>query len=232
MEHPGFCEALPTTLILGVLLCVLAGCKGIEASPRSGIETSPSSFGEKTAKMLTGLDTSEGDVKSVSVIELNDLGESTLYEYLSFRNPSSKPIEALPGVGSFAAIPYFAVGGQQAEIEWGEYLPNGIERKFTARLRKPVPPGERVEMVLVGEKVAKYKAVKLEDGRWRFGPAAAEATGASVRAVLAVKLPPGAHLIDSQPQPDEVRDDLAPLVIWRRALSAGKDLKLCVEYRL
>ena len=232
MKSVRFLNAMRATLIVGVLLCFLAGCKGREASPRSGGGVTPSSLGEKAAGMLKALDTSESDIKAVAIIELNDLGDSTVYEYMSFRNPSSKPIGNLPGVGSFAAIPYFAVGGRQAEIEWGEYLPNGIERRFTARLQKPVPPGGRVEMILVGEKVAKYKAVKLEDGRWRFGPAAAEVTGLSVGAVLAVKLPSGAHLIDSQPQPDEVRDDPAPLVVWRKALSASKDLKLCVEYRL
>jgi hypothetical protein len=182
--------------------------------------------------MLKALDTIEGDVevKAVSIIEINEVGETDLYQYVRFRNPSSKPLEDLRGIGSFADIPYLSVGGHQAMVEWGEYLPNKIERKFTAHLQHPVPPGEWIEMIMVGRRVAKYKARRLQNGRWRLGPVTAEVAGSSAIAIFAIKLPPGARLFDFQPKPDSVSRGDPPVAIWHQTLAEGKDLKLYAEY--
>jgi len=170
------------------LLCTALLVAGLAVSaPADGEQAVLEPLGVRAARMLKELDTLKGNIKAIAIIELDQLGDSTLYEYLHFRNPGDEPMETLSGVGSFAAIPYLAVGGEQAEVEFGEYLPNKIERKFTARLRRPVPPGEWVEMIMVGERVAKYKATRFEDGRWRFGPVTAEVSDPSM-CVFAVKL--------------------------------------------
>jgi len=224
-------HAAMVTAALGVLLSPFGAAA---AEPAAGLQAArPSagvSLGAKAAEMLKALDTREGDVRAVSIVEVSALGETTLYQYLRFRNPAGKPLDVLSGIGSFAAIPYLSVGGRQAEIEWGEYLPNGIERKFTARLEQPVPPGEWIEMIMVGERMAKYKAQRLENGRWRLGPVTAEVAGSSVGAVFAIKLPPGARHFHFRPKPDEVCRDRTPTAIWRKALAEGKDLKLYAEY--
>jgi len=222
----------PVATVFGVLLSSFAAWGAEQGTPSQNASQSASvSLGAKAAEMLKALDTIEGDVKGIAIIEINEAGETTLYEYFRFRNPSSKPLEVLSGIGSFAEIPYLSVGGQQAEVEWGDYLPNKIERKFTARLQQPVPPGEWIEMILVGERVAKYKARKLENGRWRLGPVTAEIAGSSVGAVFAIKLPPGARLFDFQPKPDEVCGDGGTTAIWRTKLTESKDLKLYAEYQ-
>lgn len=214
------------TLIGCILLCV-PGCLGFAA--RS--QTAGNALGIRAAKMLKALDTLNGDTKAISIVEIDEKGESTLYEYVRFRNPSDRPIDVLPGVGSFAAIPFLSIGGEQARVEFGEYLPNKIERHFTARLQHPVPPGGLVEMIMVGERIGKYTAKKHSDGCWQLGPMKPESSDPSV-CIFAVRLPASAHLVAVYPKPDEVRSEAFPTIVWHKGLSAGNDLELSVKYRL
>jgi len=193
--------------------------------------TIQNTLGVTASKMLRALDTIKSNTKGISIIELNAQGESTLYEYVRFQNPSNKPITELPGVGSFATIPYFSVGGEPAKVEFGEYLPNKIERHFTAKLQHPIPPAGWCEIIMVGERIAKYKATKLKDGSWQFGPITPE-TSDPLAIILAIKLPPGAYVTTVNPKPDEIRQDAAAIIVWHRTLSADQDVKLSVRYRL
>lgn len=219
------CLFASVTVAVAALLCLatvsmLSGCKTIETG----------SLHARTSRMLAEVDSIQSATRSISIMEIDKRGEVTVYQRIRFQNPSDKPLESLPGIGSFAAIPLFSVGGEQATVEFGPYLPNQIERHYTATLQHPVPPGAWVDIMMVGERMAKYKATEVEDGLWRFGPVTAEMDFSKMACLFAVKFPPGARMVTAQPKPDEIRHDDAHTIIWNKAFTGT--FQLSVEYRL
>ena len=192
--------------------------------------TTRRTLGVKAFRKLKALDTIKGDTKIIALIAINKQGETTLYQYLHFQNEYDKPITELPGVGSFAAIPYYSINGEQATVKFGKYLPNGIERHFTVRFGHPVPPDGWAEIIMVGERMAKYRAKKLEDGSWQIGPIYPHVED-STTCIFAVQLPADADIISVNPSPDRIHEE-DDTIVWQKALSAGEDINLTIRYRM
>jgi len=220
--------------ILSNVLSSTAGAIALAAAPIlvGGCRTMESnSLQTKATRMLAELDTIASATKVIVLLEIDKAGKCAFYQRLRFQNGHDEAFDSFPLVGGFEDLHLYAFGGEEAEIEFGDLLPNGIEREYTVILQQPVPAGGWLDYVMVAGEVTKYEANEFEDGLWRFGPAEGHG-GSEIDWVFAVRLPPGARIASVDPEPDEIREGQTDTLIWWSSPSGPKEIGVSVEYRL
>lgn len=186
---------------------------------------------EDTRRVLSALDAVEVDHKAVAITELSERGGCTVYMTARFRNDSTEPWETLDGGGDVIDLSCVLIQQEEAEIETLPPEPGDSARRYKIRPRRPIQPGEIVEMVMVGEEASGTGAKRMEDGTWRFGPMVLELTEEMVY-LAAVRLPAGARPLKADPPEQEIRTNGATTVIWRGVLPANERLECWLDYRL
>jgi len=103
--------------------------------------------------------------------------------------------------------------------------------EYTATLAYPVPPGQRLRLLVVFPPMGGYETKPPGEGphsaHWKQSPGSNETAY-----VQALRLPPGARLISSDPEPAETRSNRATTLVWRTVLAADEFFECTVEYAL
>ena len=191
---------------------------------------------DSTAKVLSVLDALEGELKHMQIIEMDENGVLTLYTLMSSVNTSDQPQETV----SFC---YNKGGGPQYLAAQGEELAFSIDENHdsnypntdlcTAKLPRPVAPGEACEYMTIFPSWKSSAVAKQADGSWTFGWSQLTSVENEYAFALALRLPSGAHSVSADPPATETRVGAATTtLIWRCMRAANERFKCNVTYRL
>lgn len=180
----------------------------------------------EVARVLRALDAVEADYKITDIFELDENGGFTNYGWFSIPNTREEATEVFE-FGQ-TGVTYMTVQGE-------EVLPEPIEGedgRYRARLPRPIPPGQNIDLHWAAQHPENREAaVKLDNGNWRFGPGKLDLTE-ELLYVFAVRLPAGATVVKPEPEAQEVRANGATTVIWRDTLPPNEPIEFWLEYRL
>jgi DNA-directed RNA polymerase specialized sigma24 family protein len=112
-----------------------------------------------------------------------------------------------------------------------------IERGELLAMRHPIarlPTGGRTSMVTSGFYPTTHRrgAKQLQDRRFRLCWKQGSSSVIDCAYIQVVRLPAGAQLLSSDPEPDETRGNGATTLIWRRVLPAATSFECTVDYAL
>jgi RNA polymerase sigma-70 factor (ECF subfamily) len=185
---------------------------------------------EELGRVASLLDVLEGDHKQMHFVELDGDGVSTLYVTESHVNASEQTIPVIE-FQSGSGLPAAHIYQEGEEITFTREPSTDIEGTdhYTATLAQPVAPGQHIRYLLVYPPTDGSETKRVGEGRfsfyWKQGPGSNETAY-----VQALRLPPGAKLLSSDPKPAETRGNGAITLIWRTVLSAHEFFECRVEY--
>lgn len=178
--------------------------------------------------VLHAVDAVEADAKGTGIIELNDDGTATAFLFVAFLNDAAGAKETLSVGGDFETIKSVLVNGEEAKIE---PVPGEESNGAKLRLAHPLAPGERTELLMVGRSPHEQTGKGTVRDPYRLGPGKLIFDEETLF-VMAVRLPPKAHLVQATPDPEEIRSNGATTVVWRKLHQTNEEFEFTVDYRL
>ena len=230
------CKEMGGTLLADYVYRLLPRKK--ESAVQSHLESCLSCREEAEAlrKVATALDAFEQENKSQVFYELDEHGVPVVYAFKTWQNNTDKPTDVLrfadTGKGVQPSIPlHVAVAGEPARVDVETVEENQVV--YAVRLKRPMQPGERRDMLVVRRMDSGAQTVAGQRGVWMFRPGLIIETPGEVSVrVEAVRLPPGAKLLSCNPQPDELYTNDTTTLVWRRVLADWETFALVVVYQL
>ena len=177
---------------------------------------------KEIGEVLRALDELENEYKMTSIAELDENGRSTQYVTLTmphFEGGSEMEIGATD-------LEYIAVNGKEASFE-GLHKPASNGEKYRVRFQEDIPADTPVELLVVVR--PSDRAKELEDGRRRL-EGQIHLTEKLIY-VFAIRLPAGATVVTTSPEPSEIRRNCGTTVIWRNVLQPDQRTDFVLEYR-
>jgi len=177
---------------------------------------------KEIGEVLRALDELENEYKMTFIAELDENGRSTQYVTLTmphFEGGSEMEIGATD-------LEYIAVNGKEASFE-GLHKPAPNGEKYRVRFQEDIPADTPVELLVVVR--PSDRAKELEDGRRRL-EGQIHLTEKLIY-VFAIRLPAGATVVTTSPEPSEIRRNCATTVIWRDILQPDQRTDFVLEYR-
>lgn len=185
---------------------------------------------EDLGRVAWMLDALEGDHRQMHFIELDAEGVSTLYVTESHVNTGEQTMLVFE-FRSGRSNPIAHIYQEGEEINFTKEPSAKYEDldEYAATLARPVAPGQRVRLLLVFPPTAGSETKPLGEGphslHWRQQPGSDETVY-----VQAIRLPPAAQVLSSDPKPAETRGNSAITLIWRTVLAAHEFFECTVEY--
>jgi RNA polymerase sigma-70 factor (ECF subfamily) len=186
---------------------------------------------DKLARLVKGLDALESDHKMMHIIELRHDDLPVVYVIWS----GSIASEPSPDTISFCSDKtniheYFSENGIELPLERSQAKHSENSYMYTARRPRPLKPSERWNRLGVIRPTNRCHMPKREDNgtytiRFSEGPGANTTAFAQV-----IKLPQGARLISSNPEPMEVRGRERNTLVWRCILQPFEEFECAVRY--
>ncbi len=188
---------------------------------------------EESARMtplLHGLDEVEDCYKVVKLIDLADRGRPMEYSWSSMTNDFGKTMtKSWWGVNRDYCVEYAMLQHRDVVLEM---LPSSLSQyRYEAPLPEPVPPGAAYEALLVLHPVGPAGwAERLEDDRWRYRLETSPNTAKEWVFLLTIRLPEGATLLSTGPEPAETQAVGRRMAItWRALLQPGSHPQFTCE---
>jgi RNA polymerase sigma-70 factor (ECF subfamily) len=185
---------------------------------------------EELQHVATTLDTLEGDHLEMHFIEVDAQGVSTLYVTESHVNASEETVpSAYFRTGRHIQVAHIYQDGE--EISFTKERSSKYEGldEYTATLARPVAPGQHIRYLIVFSPISGPATKPLGEGphsfHWNQQPGSNETAY-----VQALRLPPGAKLVSSDPEPAEIRGNGTTTLVWRAVLAAHEFFECTVEY--
>ena len=185
---------------------------------------------EELGRVAGMLDALEGDHRQMHFIELDAQGVTTLYVTESHVNTSehTMPVFEFRSGSRNSVVHIYQEGEEVTFTKEPSAKYEGLD-EYTATLAHPVPPGQRVRLLLVfpptGGFEGKHLGKEPHSLHWRQQPGSNETVY-----VQALRLPPSAKLLSSDPEPAETRGNGAVTLIWQTVLAAHEFFECTVEY--
>jgi len=185
---------------------------------------------EELGRVAGMLDALEGDHRQMHFIELDADGVSTLYVTESHVNAGEQTMLVFE-FRSGRRNPIAHIYQEGEEINFTKQPSAKYEDldEYAATLARPVAPGQRVRLLVVFPPTGGSETKPLGEGphslHWRQQPGSDETVY-----VQAIRLPPGARVLSSDPEPAETRGNGAITLIWRAVLAAHDFFECTVEY--
>jgi len=176
--------------------------------------------------VLHALDAVEAEVKGTGIIELHEDGMATVFVFVTYRNDTEETRTTLDIGGDFETIKSVLVNGEEAVVE---PIPGRESEGAKLRLASPIAPGERLELLMTGRHMSE-ETEEAASGLRKMGPGSV-IFDTKTLFVMAVRLPPKAHLVKATPEPQELRSNGATTVIWRKVHRPNEKFEFSVEYR-
>jgi RNA polymerase sigma factor (sigma-70 family) len=189
---------------------------------------------EGLEQVVSALDALEGEQKQMHFVEVDREGRTTLYVTGSHLNTGPETLSTWHFHSQGDKVQHFYQDGEEAAltIEPARPLPPPIEWEgldlYTVTLPHPVPPGGRVNELLV------YPSWReVEDlGQGRFGLRRKQTPGPHTAYVQVIRLPAGARLLSADPPPAETKTNGTTTLVWRTVLARNQAFECTIEYRL
>ena len=189
-----------------------------------------------TRKVLSALDALEGELKHMQIIEVGEDGVLTLYTLTSYLNTSDQPQDTM----SFCytkggAVEYLAAQGEELAFSIDENQNSNYPNTdlCTAKLPRPVPPGEVCEFMAIYPSWKSGAVKEGPDGTWTFGWKQLTSVEDDYAFALALRLPSGAHSVGTDPPATETKvSQSTTTLLWRCMRAANQAFECEVSYRL
>ncbi len=190
-----------------------------------------------TRRTLSALDALEEEISLMQIVELETDGRPLLYTFSSQVNTSDEPLSQILFCGSKGnTLEYLGVRGEElafTQEDNNDDLRYQNTYSYSAVLSPPVPPGERLEKVLVTRPAEERAAIRQDDGSWKFHWQQLTSYDDDSAFALAIRLPLNAELRSAEPQADDIRKNPpTTTLVWRQLLAAGQRFGCDITYRL
>ena len=188
---------------------------------------------EEVRRVVTALDELESEYKMMHIVELDELGEPTLYVVSSCVNTSDQPqLSVTFNAEKDYALDYLAAQDEELTFD-KEQSPDCDHRfRYTAPLSHPVIPGDAVNILNIFRPLAGAAARELEDGTWAFEWRQCPSKDLEFAYVQAIRLPAGARFVSADPAQMETRSNGTTTLLWRRVLLPGEQFECALHYQL
>jgi len=185
---------------------------------------------EELGRVAGLLDALEGDHRQMHFIELDEEGRVTVYASSSHINTSGQAQRSTRFESEKDyTLCHLSQDGADVLFDRRQCKTNENHWEYLVTLDRPVPDGKRVRTLSVYRVEREEVLQKLGEGRfsfhWKQGPGSNETAY-----VQALRLPAGAELVSSDPEPAEIRGNGAITLVWRTVLAAHEFFECTVEY--
>lgn len=187
---------------------------------------------DELRKVMNALVDLEGEHKMMHIVELSPEGKPRLYVVSNCINHGDQPIETEEfDAEKRSRIEHLVVQGE--EMPFQKRQSQKCDHRFTYRVRlpKPLEPGQRLSMLIILQPSG-ADAKKQDNNRWRFWWGQCPSSSEDFIYAQFLRLPPGARLVNSDPEPDEIRSNGNTMLAWRRVLPMKTQFEFTVEYEL
>jgi RNA polymerase sigma-70 factor (ECF subfamily) len=185
---------------------------------------------EELNRVAWMLDALEGDHRQMHFIELDAEGVSTLYVTESHVNAGDETVPVIEfQSGSRHPVAHIYQDGEEITFTREPSADFDHLDHYTATLARPVVRGQRIRSLSVYPPTDGSETKRVGEGRfsfhWKQGPGSNETAY-----VQALRLPPGAKLVSSDPEPADTRGNGTITLLWRTVLAAHEFFECTVEY--
>lgn len=211
-----------------------------------GICSSCRESAEQSRSLMVRLDELESSHKLIEILELDTLGDATLYYDANVVNSSDRILDRIAfRMNKLSTL--LRVSAQGEDMGWDhgrdDYFEWDSGRFVRSRcvvpLPEPVAPGECVDLLTVSKVHPERRAQQLDDGRFRFRwtqfPSVrwvGDNPDCAIAFSQAIRLPVGARLLKAHPLPAEIRNQPRVTLIWNSMISQFGPFDCSVEYRV
>lgn len=169
-------------------------------------------------KIISALDEFEGDYKVTRVIDISEDGVALEYSWWSTINDTKVAADVhWWTINKDHIVDYIMYQGQEWKLE---VLPATEEQYvYEAVLPTPVRPGETIECAMVMHSTSmEDNAQYLGDGKWRYFIGTTPNSDKEWVQVLCIRIPEGASLISTSPEPTTIKTNGTTTLVWRSLL--------------
>jgi RNA polymerase sigma-70 factor (ECF subfamily) len=178
---------------------------------------------KEIGEVLRALDELENEFKMTSIVEIREDGQSMSYWTLAI--PCYDEGGTI-GMGDMIPDCFFINGKEES---WQSLAEEAGEGQYRLHLPEYVKPGDRVDLLVVASQHGREWVKELEDGRRRV-EGNLHLTE-KLFYVMAIRLPAGAEIVTTSPEPSEVRRNCTTTVIWRNVMQPDERTDFVLEYR-
>jgi RNA polymerase sigma-70 factor (ECF subfamily) len=170
---------------------------------------------EEIKRLMGGLDAVEGDFKLTRVIDIDENGAPTSYDWWSVVNTSDQPMKSTHWtVNKDHLVDYVTIQGEEVVMEVRPY--SNEQHIYLVNIPHPAKSGEVVDETMVLRNTNRDKwSRQLGNDKWRYTYATSPNTGREWVMSLAIRLPQGAELTKADPEPTDVKTNGTTTVIWK-----------------
>ncbi|MHB1457739.1 MAG: sigma-70 family RNA polymerase sigma factor [Armatimonadota bacterium] len=171
--------------------------------------------------VLTNLDAVKGQLVCVDIVDLHPDGSATTYSPFRLTNRSEQPISSV----KFSSMDYHQmrsifVRDEESTIQIRGTSDDLID--YEIQFERTVAPGESVQGMTVYNTTSGIGAsISIGFDRWVAVPDNSGDDAVDVFFVQIVRLPEGARLLGSIPEPCELKDGRKTTLVWKDIVKAG-----------
>ncbi len=149
------------------------------------------------------LDKCENDYRMLTLVDLDDQGQTTRYVWFRHINQRPDPMRVWRyNTRSGWKIEYLALQGEPVEVRWPRVPAEPGFVKIESDLPAPVPPGESIDAMFVACPPPEWNAERCR-GIWHYHHAHSPFPSREGLLIVTIRLPERAKLIAADPKPDQ-----------------------------